>query len=56
MIAAYLGAGEALRYGRIPSEARLLERRSSMRLRNKALSYNSLIDLDAVMPDPRVRG
>ncbi len=54
MIATYLGAGEALRYGENPhQEARLLgdpERPCGCeQLHGKALSYNNLIDLDAAL-------
>ena len=54
MIATYLGAGEALRYGENPhQEARLLgdaDRPCGCeQLHGKALSYNNLIDLDAAL-------
>jgi len=54
MIATYLGAGEALRYGENPhQEARLLGDPElpcgCEQLHGKALSYNNLIDLDAAL-------
>ena len=54
MIATYLGAGEALRYGENPhQEARLLGDPDlpcgCEQLHGKALSYNNLIDLDAAL-------
>jgi phosphoribosylaminoimidazolecarboxamide formyltransferase/IMP cyclohydrolase len=54
MIATYLGAGEALRYGENPhQEARLLGDPElpcgCEQIHGKALSYNNLIDLDAAL-------